>query len=266
MPVRSAYVKGAAFAAACVFASVFSGSAVAASCIGNCGTASGPDGDVIAPPGGGTYNWISTYGGVTGAGQYAGTGGENGTLLTSSAFSATAGQTLQYFFNYVTSDGEEFADYAWVELQTSGGTHVATLLTAQTQTSGTIIPAAGVAATVDATLTPAAVPIQQGLSNWSPLGPSSGTCYISPTSGCGNTGWVQSDYTVAATGDYILLFGVSNLIDTEFDSGLAIAGVTIGDTPVDLGETPLPASLPLFLSGVAGLGLIARRRKKACAA
>jgi hypothetical protein len=31
-------------------------------------------------------------------------------------FAATAGTALNFYFNYVTSDGAGFADYGWAEL------------------------------------------------------------------------------------------------------------------------------------------------------
>jgi hypothetical protein len=134
------------------------GSASADSCVGNCG-ALGANGVVtLSPFGNPTYQFVSTNGGVAGAGQIAGVGGTNGSQFTTSAFSANSGDALQFFFNYVTSDGSEFADYAWAELQTSLGAHVAWLFTARTQPTGNTSPGFGLP-TNDSTLTPQPRPL-----------------------------------------------------------------------------------------------------------
>jgi hypothetical protein len=260
MPIHSAYIKGAAFAAVCALAGSFSGSAVAATCLGNCGSQAATDGVVT-----GAAEWISTNNGVATAGY--GLGSEtNGTTLTTGLFSANANSHLDYNFNYVTSDGAQqtnYADYAWVQLFDSSNNLVATLLTARTQPTGNIIPGFGLPA-IDATLTPAAVPIIAGAPTWSPLGATwSNTCF---GPGCGYTGWVNSQYTIASAGSYYLVFGVVNWIDEYYDSGLAFNGVKIDGKPIDVGNTPLPAALPLFASGLGGLGFLALRRKRKAAA
>src|SRR5690242_9390083 len=114
----------------------------AAGCIGTCGTL-GPDGVVSASPIGGTYQYITTSGGPLGAGQITGVGGTNGSEYVTNTFSADAGDALQFYFNYVTSDGAGFADYTWAELQTALGAHVAYLFTARTQPSGNTSPGFG---------------------------------------------------------------------------------------------------------------------------
>ena len=116
--------------------------AYAATCVGNCGTR-GANGVVTAPPGGGTYSYVSTADGVFGAGQLPGIGGTNGSSFTTSSFSAAAGDPLDFAFNYVTSDGAGFSDYGWARLLTSTGDLVAVLFTARTQASGTIVPGTG---------------------------------------------------------------------------------------------------------------------------
>src|SRR5215468_7178316 len=106
-----------------LFAATASASAVIPSgwtCNGTCGTL-GPNGVVTAPPGGGDYQFISTQAGASGVGQLPGVGGTNGSLLTTNEFSASGSDQLVFNFNYVTSDGSGFADYAWAELVPSGG-------------------------------------------------------------------------------------------------------------------------------------------------
>ena len=260
-------IAGPAFLFALALGASYTGNALAATCIGSCGTSTATDGVVTIPSGFSSVGWISTNGGVTGAGQFGGAGGTDGSAYTTSTFTATAGQTLQYNFNYITSDGAQYADYASVQLQTAGGTPVATLLTAQTEPSGSIIPAPGLPAiSAGVTLNPASVPIIPGGPVWSPLGPTySGLCY---STGCGYTGWVLSDYTIGSDGTYQLVFGVTTFIDTIYDSGLAFAGISVctGTSCNPIGTTPLPAALPLFATGLGAFGLLGWRRKRKAAA
>ena len=206
------------------------GGEVSAICNGVCGTL-GADGVITAPPSGSTYSYVTTAGGPGGAGQLPGEGGINGSDYTTSAFSAAAGDDLEFWFNYVTSDGSGFADYAWASLLTAGLDPVAILFTARTQASGTIVPGFDLPG-VEATLDPASVPIIDGGPAWSPLGGSSGGCY---SAGCGYTGWVNSKYEIAEAGNYVLRFGVTNWGDSGFDSGMAFSGITVGGVPVESG-------------------------------
>lgn len=225
---------------------------------GNTGT-SGANGVVgLAPGGGSQYGWVSTDLGVTGVGL--GLGGETtGSTLTSSLFSATAGENLHFSFNYVTSDGAGFADYGWAQLLDSAHSLVASLFTARTTPSGNSVPGSGMPA-IAATMTPSTVTIIPGGPVWSPLGGNSGGCF---DTGCGYTGWVQSDYTILATGNYFLEFGAVNWTDSSYDTGMAFDGLTVGGQPIGGGGTvPEPVSLALFGIGLAGLGAM-RRRKSA---
>lgn len=232
----------------------------ATTCVGNCGT-SGADGVVTLPPNGASsYQWISTDDGTDGVGGLPGgaLGDEtNGSTLATTQFSATSGTLLDFYFNYVTSDGADYADYAWAGLFDSSDNLVSLLFTARTKPSGSIVPGQGMPP-VNAALTPSPVLIIGGAPIWSPLGGGSGDCW---DTGCGYTGWINADYTIAAAGDYYLKIGVTNWGDEDYNSGLAMAGVTVGGVPVPTG-VPEPASLGMFGLGVLLAGLLVGLRRR----
>jgi hypothetical protein len=222
-------------------------------CVGGCGTL-GANGVVTTSPEGGDYGWVSTSGGP--GGNTGGFGGTNGSTLTSTAFSATAGDNLQFFFNFVTSDGAGYADYAWSRLLDSSNNAVS-LFTARTTPSGNSVPGFGMP-TIDATISPATVTIIPGGPVWAPLAGNSGTCF---NTGCGYSGWVQADYAILNTGLYTLDFGVANWSDTIWETGLAFDGVTVAGIPIDDGnKVPEPSSLALIGIALAGFGALRRRK------
>lgn len=227
-------------------------------CVGNCGTL-GADGNVpLSPVSGSTfYEYVTTAGGAGGVGALptGAIGSEtNGSTLATTGFTANAGSDLNFYFDFVTSDGAGYTDYAWAELFTSTGTPVALLFTAQTEPSGSIVPGTGMPAPT-ATLNPSSVPIQAG-TTWSPLGSWSGMCWAA---GCGNTGWIDSDYTIADAGSYYLEIGVTNWGDEEYDTGLAMDGAEINGNPIN-SVTPEPTSLVLFGTGLVGLAGVIKRK------
>ena len=134
---------------------------------------SGADGVVtLSPYGDAKYGYVTTVLGPAGVGSLPGVGGSgsatNGSTITSPIFAANGGDTLSFYFNYVTSDGAGFADYAWAKLITGGGDLV--LFTARTTPGGDTVPgfqmppiATGV------TLTPSNTAIIPGGPLWSPL-------------------------------------------------------------------------------------------------
>jgi hypothetical protein len=212
---RLIVVCAAAIVAICGFAEaqVFDGGVPPTwTCEGYCG-AMGADGVVTLAPGGGTqYGYVvSAADSPTGL-ALPGVGGtgnpDTGSRLRTSAFVADAGEELRFLFNFVTSDGAGYADYAWARLLDGSLNEVALLFTARTTTGGSTVPGFSMPP-VAATITPATVNIIDGGPTWSPLASYSGMCY--------DTG--------------ILEFGVVNWDDSSYDTGMAIDGLTVGGAP-----------------------------------
>lgn len=244
-----------------------------------CGTLNA-NGVIVAPPNGEPrYAFVSTNGGAAGV-NLPGVGGNpaeplnpgapvNGALFRTAPFTAAAGDNLRFFFNYATTDGAGYADYAWARLLTPSLTQAALLFTARTVVSGSVVPGQGMP-TPAATLTPGTVPIQAVASGnpdvmagpaWLPLGQWSGQCF---DVGCGYTGWVRSNFSLAAAGQYILEVGVTNWDDEQYDSGLAIAGLALNEVPVGTPPQiiPEPGTVILVASGLLGMAVVARRRRR----
>jgi hypothetical protein len=230
-------------------------------CSGSCGSLGANGVVTLSPTGNSSYQYVTTTGSSATAILPSGPLGSetNGSTLATSIFSATAGTNLNFYFNYITSDGAGFADYAWAELYSSTNNPVALLFTARTEPTGSIVPGTGLPPPT-ATLNPSSVPIIPGGPVWSPLGASSGQCF---DVGCGYTGWVNSNYTIATAGDYYLKVGVTNWIDEAFDSGLAMDGVTVGGVPIvppGPSVVPEPSTLVLLSTGLAGLATSLKRK------
>jgi hypothetical protein len=232
-------------------------------CFGNCGTL-GADGAVPTPPSGGNYQWVSTAGAPTFLGLNLGFNETNGSQYTTDSFFSSAGDQLAFYFDYVTSDGPGYPEYAYAELVDSS--NVATVLfTARTASGADVVPGPGMPPLAPGVvLVPPSTPIDStpGSTIWSPLGGSSGTCWQGFGNGCGNSGWIGMTYSVPTAGNYTLVFGVVNVNDIAFDSGLAFAGATIGGNPIG-GQVPEPASMLLLGTGLAAASIRRRLSKRA---
>lgn len=232
-------------------------------CSGACDSL-GPDGVVTSPPTGGSYGWVaSTNSSPTGLAPTSittltGVGSDTGSRIRSPLFSATSGEQLSFYYNYVTSDGADFADYAWARLVNENGNEVI-LFTARTTQSGNTVP--GIDMPVPAaTLNPSTAPIIPGAPTWSPLGSDSGACF---DTGCGYTGWVHATYSIPSTGNYFLEVGVVNWSDEQFQSGLAFDSIIVGGNPIEgASAVPTVSEWALLLMGLLLGGLVWRQSQR----
>jgi hypothetical protein len=128
-----------------IVAAVAGGSAGAATIsgvgtyVGNAGIGTA-NGNVVASPVGSKYLYVSTANSSETAGY--GLGEETtGSEFTTLSFAANAGSMLDYFFNYITSDGARFSDYAYANLNNVGsGLPPIGIFNARTDPSGNTVP------------------------------------------------------------------------------------------------------------------------------
>ncbi len=237
-----------------------------------------------SPTGNARFGYVSTAGGVSGVSPLLlktdGKGNEaanNGSTVVSSVFSAQANDTLSLNFNYISTDGRGYEDYAWARLVTAGtNTTAAWLFTARSTNSarGNVVPGDVLKRQQDNSLPDelnavlndgASIGFNVSSTVWDPLGASSGFCWDAANT-CGPSGWIHSDYTFTGAGNFVLEFGVVNWGDEVFDSALAFdffgldqARFPDAATPPS-STVPAPASSALALLGLGLMGGLRRKR------
>lgn len=249
---------------------------------GQSGSIGGTSTVPVSPTGNTQLGYVTTAGGVTGVSPLVlkdeGEGSQNqtnGSRVLSGSFSAGAGDTLTLYFNYVSTDGRGYDDYAWARLVSATTQDTAAwLFTARSTNSanGNVVPGNALKRQVDNSLPDEldAVlndgnTINFGVAGttWAPLEFSSGICWDSANT-CGPTGWIKSAYSFASAGTYQLEFGVINWGDEAYDSGLAfdfagLSGARFGGDSGPLAPVPEPEIYAMLL---AGLGVLARARRR----
>ncbi len=245
-------------------------------CTGNCSTLPANGDITLSPLGNSQYAYVTTTDSeatdispidlVESGGQSTLFTDTNGSRYVSPTFALTAGQTVGAWFNYVSTDGKGFDDYAWARLvNLADQSQNLWLFTARSTNSNkqSIVPgdlkvgfdpAATIVnyASFDFQVRNTAIddPI-----DWAPLGFDNGTCWRSNAEGCGFTGWLESSVTIAAAGNYQLEVGVVNFGDTIYNSGLAFDLSGLQPSAV-----PEPSTWALLLAGLSVMVLGKRKR------
>lgn len=246
-------------------------------CNGACGAVA-PGGDIGASPtGNATFGYVTTAGSSDtnvspfDAGNNATGAATNGSRFLSGAFGAAGGDQLNLYFNYASTDGKGFDDYAWARVvNASDNALVSWLFSARSTNSGTrnVVPGDLLDKSQfdpDTTLV--------GYKDWdfnsktsadpidfSVLGDANGTCWRDNAKGCGHTGWLESSVSFSEAGSYRVEVGVSNWGDTAYDSALAFDFNGLSGIAGPVAPVPEPGTLPMMASGLALLGLATRRR------
>ncbi|EXJ11788.1 MULTISPECIES: NF038132 family protein [Nitrincola] len=216
------------------------------SCEGTCGVA-GTDGVVSRPPVDEPVRWVSTFGSQENNVALEGVGGSgyptNGSRSLSPPFFGTEGEILEFYFNYVTSDGADYVDYAWARLLDTELNQESLLFTARTTENGNTVPGLDMPAPT-AVITPAVNRIIPGGPEWSALGYDSGDCYYE---GCGYSGWIKATYTLPKSGYFHLEVGVVNWDDQLYASGMAFTMPYVGKAPRERKRQGMPPWLPAVI-------------------
>lgn len=244
-------------------------------CTGNCGTLPANGDITLSPLGNSQYAYVTTADSVAtnvSPIDLVESGGNstlftdtNGSRYVSPTFALMSGQTIGAWFNYVSTDGKGFDDYAWARLvNVADASQNMWLLTARSTNSNkqSIVPgdlkvgfdpAATIVnyASFDFQVRNTAIndPI-----DWAPLGFDNGTCWRNNAEGCGFTGWLESSVTIAAAGNYQLEVGVVNFGDTIYNSGLAFDVLGLQPSAV-----PEPSTWTLLLAGLSAMVFLKRK-------
>ncbi len=246
---------------------------------GTMGTIGGTPAMSASPAGSSQFAYVTTAGGVSGVSPLNlkpdnKVGGQtNGSKAVSSTFNANAGDTLQMYFNYMSTDGRDYVDYSWARLVDENGAHVAWLFASESNNSGNgnVVPGKVLKSQdkdlpmlpdeVDAIVNNGnTVGFEVNSTDWAPLGDSVDACWDSANT-CGSTGWLRSQYTIGGAGIYFLELGVMNWGDEAYQSALAIdfEGLNSARFGSQMAAVPVPAAAWLF--GSALLGFAGLRRK-----
>lgn len=245
----------------------------AGTCIGACGRAAATGDIGLSPATSPRYGFVTTAGSealdtspLLLDGNSRGSGTEtNGSRWTSDVFAAATGDTLSIWFDFVSTDGKGYDDYAWARLTDAVDGHVVAWLFAAAATNsstGKVVPGDVLDRSdfdpderiVDFDSWEFVSKTADDPVDWAPLGFSNGTCWKDNAPGCGYTGWMQSRYTFGADAQVRVELGVVNWGDWAYDSGLAF------DYAGFASAVPEPGPLALWLCG-AGVGLRLRRRR-----
>lgn len=238
-----------------------------------------------SPIGNEQFGYVTTYKGIEGVSPLLlrdeGQGNENqtnGSKIQSGEFNASANDNLTLYFNYVSTDGRGYDDYAWARLVNAGTNDTAAwLFTARSNNSarGNVVPGDVLNRQVDNNLPDELdavlndgnrIDFDVSGTNWIPLGDSSGSCWDKANT-CGPSGWIKSEYSFTAQGAYFLEFGVINWGDNLFNTALAFdfgglqqsnfSGVTV----VPQAPVPLPGGFFLMLAGLGLMGVTSRKHQ-----
>lgn len=247
---------------------------------GAMGTISGKTAMPASPLGNSVFSYVTTSDGVFGVSPLnlkpdSKLGGQtNGSKAISSTFNMNAGDSLEMYFNYISTDGRDYVDYSWARLLDANNNHVAWLFASESSNSGNgnVVPGSVLKSQVnkefsdkiDATVNNGnTVGFEVNSTDWQPLGESSGQCWDSANT-CGSTGWLKSQYTIANSGIYSIELGVMNWGDQAFQSALAFDFNGLNKqnfiNAIDGNSTVIPEPESAVLLAIGLIGLVINRR------